>query len=304
MLPDAAHRAASPGDDERPAPPVGEPPAARRRPATATNADVVRRARWHLDGGVPADPALLHAAANIARLGDPHLSRRIAEANRRWNGGADALATLVEIHIEAADLAAAEQVLDVIRSEAATVEDLEMARPGRVRRHDVRPQGRGRGTCRRSRRRERRARWTSGSSPRWRCRPTCSRPTPSTSPRSPNGSRSRPMPARGRSCAAGLAATVGALLAGETRKALGLAETLTPVAAQHASLMPTMDGVFQRDIGIRIDLAGNRWSPPRRRSGDGAVAGPARPTRPGRAGHGHRVVRVAVARRDGRPGSW
>ena len=73
---------------------------------------------------------------------------------------------------------------------------------------------------------------------------------------------------------AGLAATVGVLLAGETGKALGLAETLTPVAAEHASLMPTMDGVFRAVSGFAsiwrgtaghhpgADPATGRWPAP------------------------------------------
>ena len=64
------------------------------------------------------------------------------------------------------------------------------------------------------------------------------------------------------------------LLAGETGKALGLAETLTPVAAQHASLMPTMDGVFRAVSGFAsiwrgtaghhpgADPATGRWPAP------------------------------------------
>ena len=271
-------------------------------PATATNADVVRRARWHLDGGVPADPALLHAAANIARLGDPHLSRRIAEANRRWNGGADALATLVEIHIEAADLAAAEQVLDVIRSEAATVEDLRwLARAE----YAVTMFGRKDTVAAREAVATARA---AGAVDEWELS-SMEMQTHMLEAHAVDvtaiAERVAVAPDAGPRAVmrAGLAATVGALLAGETGKALGLAETLTPVAAQHASLMPTMDGVFRAVSGFASIWRGTAGHHPGADPATGRW--PAPPVR---------LVQVApdtdtaafewpLLRRDGRPGS-
>ena len=213
-------------------------------PAPTTNADLVRRARWHVDGGVPADPGLLHAASNFARLGDPHLAQRIAESNRRWNGGADALATLVESHVEAADLASAERVLDVIRSTASNVDELRwLARAE----YAVTMFGHKDAAAARETIASARA-W--GALDEWELA-SMDVQTHMLEARAVAvaaiAERVAAAPDAGPRAVmrAGLTATVGTLLAGETRRALDLAATLIPVSAQHASLMPTMDGVFQ-----------------------------------------------------------
>ncbi len=212
--------------------------------APESNAELVRVARWHVDGGVPADATLLRSASAVSRLTDPRLSSRIAEMNRRWNGGADALAGLVENHIETGDLAGAIEVLSEIRSMAASADDLRwLARAEyAVTMFGHKDAAAARAAISAARQWGAVDDWElasmevqtymlegrAGMVGRLADRITAAAPS---NPRAV--------------LRAGLAGAFAALMAGRTAEAMARADELAPYAAQHAAVMPTMEGVLR-----------------------------------------------------------
>jgi DNA-binding CsgD family transcriptional regulator len=101
-------------------------------PPRPTTVDLVRRALWHLDGDVPADPEVLIAASSTLRLTNPELARRLADANRRWNSNVQALIAAVEVHVEAGDAEAARRVLDEATRKATAADEVALVESAEI----------------------------------------------------------------------------------------------------------------------------------------------------------------------------
>ncbi len=101
-------------------------------PPRPTSVDLVRRALWHLDGDVPADPEVLIAASSTLRLTNAELARRLTDANQRWNTNVQALIAAVDVHVEAGDADGALRVIDQAVRQATTDEDLALVETAEI----------------------------------------------------------------------------------------------------------------------------------------------------------------------------
>jgi DNA-binding CsgD family transcriptional regulator len=101
-------------------------------PPRPTPVDLVRRALWHLDGDVPADPEVLIAASSTLRLTNPEFARRLTDANRRWNSNVQALIAAVDVHIEGGDADDARLVLDEAMRKATSSHEVALVESAEI----------------------------------------------------------------------------------------------------------------------------------------------------------------------------
>lgn len=89
--------------------------------------EVARSARVHLHTSAPIPPELMSQAISMARLADPHLARRLAEANHRWSPSVQSLVGMLTNHVDEGDLDGASELLDRAAALAATAEERRLA---------------------------------------------------------------------------------------------------------------------------------------------------------------------------------